>query len=123
MGEFVNQHRAEFARIEQPIDASGKEDTRGKNSANCRTRMPVVEAHWNAICHEVRCDATIAQKGWRLCLATLSAYARDQSHEHKEGPGHPYNSEDHGGFGLFFFSFLACFFLLFFFIFLVLFLC
>src|SRR6266403_3251512 len=96
MGEFVNQHSAEFTWIEQPIDASGKEDTRGQNSANCRTRMPVAKAHWNAICHEVRCDATIAQKGWRLGLVPLSAYTRHQPHKHGEGPGHPYNSEDRG---------------------------
>ena len=92
----MNQDSAELTLTEQPVDTGGKEDTRGKNSANCRTRMPVVEAHWNAICHEVRCDTTIAQKGWRLRLATLSAYMRHQTHKHGEGPGHLYNSEDRG---------------------------
>src|ERR1051326_3843258 len=96
MSYLVNQNSAEFTLTEQPVDAGGKEDMRGKNSANCRTRMPVVEAHWNAICHEVRCDTTIAQKSLRLRLTTLSAYTRHQTQKHGEGSGHPYNSEDRG---------------------------
>jgi hypothetical protein len=50
MSQLVNQDGVEFTWIEQPVDADGKQDTRIKNSANCGTRMPIAEAHWNAVC-------------------------------------------------------------------------
>src|SRR5580704_11298196 len=96
MSQFVNQDSAEFTLTEQPIDAGGKQDTRGKDSPNCRTRMAVAKAHGNAVCYEIGRVAATVQTVLHFRLATLFAYARDQSHKHREAPGHPYNSEDHG---------------------------
>src|SRR5579864_7010415 len=95
MGQFVNQDGAEFTLTQQPIDAGGKQDTRGKNSANCGTRMAVAKAHGNTVCYEIGCVAAIIQTVLHSRLATLFAYARDQSHKHGEAPGHPYSTEDH----------------------------
>jgi hypothetical protein len=53
MSQFVNQDSAEFTLTEQPIDAGGKQDTRGKDSPNCGTRMAVAKAHGNAVCYEI----------------------------------------------------------------------
>ena len=69
----------------------------GKGPLNCGTRMAVAKAHGNAVCFEIGRVAAIVQTVLHLRLATLFAHARDQSHEHGDGPGHPYNSEDHGG--------------------------
>src|SRR5579863_5191183 len=96
MGQFVNQDSAEFTLTEQPIDAGGKQDTRGKDSPNRGTRMAVAKAHGNAVCHEIARAAAKVQTVLEFRFATLFAYAPDQSHKHSEGPGHPYNSEDYG---------------------------
>ena len=95
MGQFVNQDSAEFTLTQQPIDAGGKQDTGGKDSANCGTRMVVAKAHGNAVRYEIGRVAAIVQTVLHFRFVTLFAYAQDQSHKHREGPGHPYNSEDH----------------------------
>jgi hypothetical protein len=80
MGQFVNQNGIEFTLIEQLIDADGKQDARIKDSTNCGTRMPVAEAHRDAIGYEIGRHTTVAQVSRRLRLATLSPYTRHQSH-------------------------------------------
>src|SRR3984885_4938165 len=96
MGQFVNQDSAEFMLTKQPIDAGRKQETRGKDAPLWKTRMAVGKAHRNAVCYEIGRVAPLVQTVLHFRRATLSAYARDQSHEHREGPGHPYNSDDHG---------------------------
>src|ERR1700720_816 len=94
MGEFVKQDSVEFSLIEQPINTDRKQDIWLKDAADCGSSMPSVEAHGDASRCETRGHVLVAQTDRGLRLA-LSAYTRDQSQKHRQGPSDPYDGKHH----------------------------
>src|SRR6266568_1199879 len=63
------------------------------NAADCGRRMPFAETHRNSICYETN-NSTFFQPR-NFSLATLSAYARDQPHQHAHCTSDPYPGKHH----------------------------
>src|SRR5690242_1719112 len=92
--DFVKKDSVEFAFIEKPIDADGKQDTWLKDATNCGNSMPGVEGHGDASRCESGGHALAAQTG-RGLRPVLSAYTPEQSQKHRQGPCHPHDGKHH----------------------------
>ena len=59
------------------------------NAADCGRRMPFAETHRNSICYETS-NGMFLEPSRNFSLATLSAYAQDQPHQHGQCTSNPY---------------------------------
>src|SRR5438067_10232351 len=89
VGEFVQQDSLELPLIEQAIDAQRKQNMWGEHAADRRCGMSRVEVHRDSLRDKTRRQPLAACCDRSSGLA-LPAYAPDQSYEHGQGAGHPY---------------------------------